>query len=177
MTNLKFSIEEWLYREDAVEREARLTRLKWLISRMPPEDYFVIPSGGQILHYLFEETKYCFVYGQFLSTIIIGASCIEHVLAALFYMTGRNDLERASIYDLLNEALNSKIITQSEYDKIEKARQIRNSIIHFRKLLDNNTIERYSVIQEEHPYIIIEENSRYVMELVIGLFAKLNLNR
>ena len=42
--------------------------------------------------FLFEETRYCFAYGQYLAVIVLGVAFIERTLAAEFYASGRNDL-------------------------------------------------------------------------------------
>ncbi len=128
--------------------------------------------GGQISKYLFEEARYCFVYGQFLATIVMGLSFIEHTLASLFYASGRNDLERASISTLLLEALNSEWIDQSEFDNLERAKKVRNPITHFRKPGHIDTIDYRMVMQNELPYLIIEEDAKHVMETVLHLLGK-----
>ena len=84
MSNSDLSPEEWLTREDSACREDRLARLDWLVRKMPDVDYLTFP-GGLISKHLFEEARYCFVYGQFLAVIVLGLSYIEHTLAALFY--------------------------------------------------------------------------------------------
>ena len=101
--DLRSISEDWLDREDALCQEDRLARLDWLAARIPNAEYLVFP-GAPMSKYLFEEARYCFVYGQFLATVVLGLSYIEHNLAALFYGSGRNDLERASISALLKEA-------------------------------------------------------------------------
>jgi len=170
MSNSDLSPEEWLGREDIVAREGRLSRLKWLESKTPRVGYWLF-RGGMMSKHLFEEARYCFVYGQFLAAIVLGLAFIEHTLAGLFYMAGRNDLERASISKLLREALNYNWITPMEYEHIERARQIRNSVTHFRKPLDDDTIEKRLVLENELPYTIIEEDAQNVMEIVLHLLG------
>lgn len=140
MTNNNSIAEEWLTHEDNICRQDRLARLNWLSSRSPDAEYWTFP-GGLISKYLFEETRYCFVYGQFLATTVLGLSYIEHTLASLFYASGRNDLERASISTLLREALNCGWINQIEFDNLQRAREVRNPITHFRRPGYDDTIE------------------------------------
>ena len=163
--------EEWLAREDENCHQERLTRLRWLSDKTPQADYWKFP-GGLLAKYLFEEARYCFVYGQFLAAIVLGIAYIERTLAALFYATGRNDLERASLTRLLKEALNHDWIDQREYANLQRARQIRNPITHYRKPGDNETIEYRAVTGNELPYSIIEEDARHVMETTLRLLEK-----
>ena len=171
MANNISTAKEWLTREDTVCRQDRLARLHWLADKAPDAEYWTFP-GGPMLKYLFEETRYCFVYGQFLSTIVLGLSYIEHTLASLFYASGRNDLERSSISVLLKEALSCDWINQTEFYNLEHAREIRNPVTHFRRPGHDETIEYRAVNENELPYTIIEEDARNVMETVLHLLGK-----
>lgn len=171
MKNSISMAEEWLTREDGICRKDRLARLEWLANKLPDAEYWTF-SGGLISKYLFEETRYCFVYGQFLATIVIGLSYIEHTLASLFYAIGRDDLERANISTLLREALNCGWMNQIEFDNLQRARETRNPITHFRRPGHDETIEYRAVTENELPYIIIEEDARHVVETVLHLLGR-----
>lgn len=166
--------KKWLDREDAINREDRLLRLDWLANKMPKANYMIF-HGGSITKYLFEETRYCFVYAQFLAVIALGLSYIEHTLAAMFYAAGRNDLVQASISKLLQGAVELGWITQTEFNSLDRAREIRNSLIHFRQPLCDDTVEYRAVIQNEHQYSIIEDDARHVMETVFHLLGKTSI--
>lgn len=163
--------EEWLAREDMLMHKDRLDRLNWLDNKTSSIGYWTF-SGGVISKYLFEEAKYCFVYGQFLATIVLGMAYIEHALAAIFYAAGRNDIERASISILLQEAVKYGLITQTEFDNLNHARNIRNPITHFRKPLDDDTLEYRALKENEFEYTIIEEDARHIMEVIFHLLDK-----
>ena len=77
--------EEWLTREDKACYPDRLARLHWLSGMAPKSEFWSFP-GGLVAKYLFEEARYCFVYGQFLATIVLGIAYIERTLAALLYV-------------------------------------------------------------------------------------------
>lgn len=163
--------EEWLAAEDASCRRDRLERLKWLSHETPNAEYWTF-SGGLMSKYLFEEARYCFVYGQFLATILLGLSYIEHTLAGLFFGSGRDDLERASISTLLQEALACGWIDEQEFEHLEKARTARNPVAHFRRPLAEATIERRMVAQDELPYYLIEEDACHVMKVALHLLGR-----
>jgi hypothetical protein len=171
MSNHNPLSEEWLDREDATSREDRLFRLDWIASRMPDVNYLRF-FGGLTSKYLFEEARYCFVYAQFLAVIVLGLSYIEHTLAAMFYAAGRNELERASISTLLREAVRVGWITQAEFDNLDRAREIRNPVTHFRRPLHDDTVEYRAATQNDLPYNIIEEDAQHVMETVFHLLGK-----
>jgi hypothetical protein len=78
--------------------------------------------AGIVLKYLFEEARYCFAYGQFLATIMLGMAFIEQCLAAKFYASGRNDLERVDASTLVEEAFQQRLISQPQYEVLHRIR-------------------------------------------------------
>ncbi|MGK9370152.1 hypothetical protein ACSSWA_14740 [Melioribacter sp. Ez-97] len=165
------SVKDKIVNEDSVCKDERIKRLEWLISNTPSKEYFIF-HGGSIEKYLFEETRYCFVYAQFLAAIVLGFSFIEHTLTALCFASGRNDLERANISKILDEAKILGWLSNIEYQNLMKAKKIRNSVIHFRKPLDEETVDFKAVIENKHQYEIIEEDAKYVLQVMLKLIDK-----
>ena len=163
--------QSWLDREDFVCREDRLARLRWLTQLMPKAEHMVFP-GGLVAKYLFEEARYCFVYGQFIATIMLGMAYMERTLAALLYAAGHSELERANISVLLAKAVDLGWLDQAKFDKLDRSRIMRNLVAHFRRPGQKHTIEHRSVTQEDMPYSILEEDARHVMQATFHLLAK-----
>lgn len=163
--------EEWLSHEDSACRNERIERLNWLVEQMPISEYLTYP-GGLISKYLFEEIRYCFVYGQFLAVVVLGLAFAERSLVAGLYASGRNDLERANINTLLREARDAGWLNDEEFDALERARRLRNSIAHFRRPGFNDTIEYRMVQDDELPYAVIEQDARHIISVVLNILAK-----
>lgn len=170
MTTSNSTPDNWLAREDSTCREGRLARLSWLANKTPTKEYWLFP-GGLTSKLLFEEARYCFVYGQYLATIVLGLSYIEHTLAGLFLAAGRSDLERGTISNLLQEALNYNWISQTEHGHLQNARLIRNAVTHFRRPGHSESVEYRAVTQNEPPVVIVEDDARYVMETALHLLG------
>ena len=120
----------------------------------------------------FEEARYCFVYGQFMATILLGMAYMERTSVALFYAAGRSDLERANISRLLGEAVRNGWLDQAEFEQLDQSRVVRNAITHFRRPMDESTIEYRSVTQEDMPNSILEEDARHVLLASFHILAK-----
>ena len=75
-------LANWLREEDSKCYEDRLFRLKVLAERTPTEGYWSF--DGLTGKYLFEEARYCFVYGQFLATILLGIAYLENYARSIF---------------------------------------------------------------------------------------------
>jgi hypothetical protein len=164
--------EQWLENEDRVEREARLERLHWIGSLMPKVDWMLYGTGP-ISKYLFEEARYCFVYGQYVASIILGLAFIEVSLAGAFYAAGRSDLERAGIAVLCKEALNYGWLSRADYDAIERVRDYRNPIAHFRPPGHRERVEARAFHEGVTTYEVIERDARDVMQTVFHLLLKI----
>lgn len=158
--------EDWLRSEDTSCYGERVERLNWLAAKIPEAKYLRFP-GGMMAKYLFDATRYCFVYGQYLAVIVLGMAFVERTLAAEFYAAGRNDLERASIAVLLKEARNTGWLSLDEYEAFDRARQLRNPVTHFRRPGFDDTIERRMVAESELPYTLIEQDARTIVSAVM----------
>jgi hypothetical protein len=166
--------EDWIVREDSVAHQDRVSRLQWLLDQTP-ENKFWLFHGGLLSHELFEQTRYCFVYGQSLATIILGLSFIEHTLAALFYASGRNDLERANISVLIEKAFEGGWIDHEEAMVLDQARMIRNTLTHFRKPGDDSSLEKRTFGDPEEVGIPFESNARQIMLIVFRILARFSV--
>ena len=121
---------------------------------------------------LLEEARYCFTYGQYLATAVLGVAFIERLLAAMFFGSGRDDLERAGGQSLLREARLCGWITEAEYIQLDKIRQLRNPLVHFRRPLASGTVDRRAVQQASAPENIIEDDARRILSAAFGILAK-----
>ena len=162
---------KWLIDEDASSFEDRLSRLEWLRTNSPSGKYWTFP-GGLHAKSVFEEARYCFVYAQFLATILLGLAYIELTLAALFYGAGRNDLERANLTDLLSQAHAEGVIGGDEYQNLERIRKYRNTYAHFRRPGHQDSLEVRSVLEDAVPYEIIEQDATAVMAAALHTLTK-----
>ena len=162
---------QWLIQEDKIAFDERLSRLEWLEANIPTIEYQLFP-GGYLSKSLFEEARYCFVYGQFLAVVMLGLGFIEHVFAANLYAEGRSNLERANLATLMREALNRGTLSQVEYDQLEYARKNRNTVVHFRAPGHPESIESRSIELSESPYALFEENARNVISIIFQLLQR-----
>ena len=171
---MTLSAEEWLDNEDRQCRGDRLNRLKWIIENYPDIDISLF-LGGLKSHYLFEEARYCFVYGQYIASIMLSLSYIENTLASVFYASGRNDLQKACVIDLLKKAKEEGLISESEFTVFNTVRKIRNPITHFRKPSDKENIESRVVKNNRNPYELLEEDSKTALEATFRIMSKFSV--
>lgn len=166
---------EWVEHEDIVGQDDRIARLSWLINSYPSSETGFLINGGWLSGQLLEETKYCFVYGQFLAVAILGFAFIERVLAAQLYGSGRSDLERASGHNLLKEALERNFISEEEFQQFDAVRRLRNPMAHFRRPYSPDTFEYRAVQQDTHPYQIVQSDAEKILKSVLHVLHTIAL--
>ena len=166
------SAREWIEHEDGTARADRIERLEWIAANYPRSVAGFLLHGGWLSCQLLEQARYSFVYGQFLATAILGVAFIERVLAAQFYASGRDNLERAGGLDLLREALRSAWITQDEFQLFDKVRRLRNPIVHFRRPLAPDTLESRAVQEDVRPDEIAQGDAQEVLKAVFHVLEQ-----
>ena len=160
---------EWVTHEDDVAFGGRVERLEWLIAHTPLNDMWLF-VGGVAARQLFEETRYNFVYGQFLACVLLSLAFIEISLASKFYAAGRDDLQRASLSKLLKEAFNSNWLSKQEYDLIHKVRKLRNPVAHFRPIMDDEGVVRRMLDSNMSQEEIMESDAKVA---IVAMFHSL----
>ncbi len=162
--------EEWIINEDSVTSRDRKQRLQWLLDHTPENTIWIF-HGGLLSQQLFEQTRYCYIYGQFLATIILGLSFVEHMLAALFFVSGRDELERANLASLIENAFNVGWINNEEQILINNSREIRNAITHFRKPGSDSSLEKLTLYDPEDLEALL---NKWASQMMIIVFSILN---
>ena len=162
---------KWLLDEDKGCFSQRAERLKWLISKSPSAQILTFP-GGFLGKQLFEEARYCFVYGQLLASAILGFAFVERTLAAMFYGAGRNDLQRATSEVLFLEGHTAGWLTEQELEAFDKARCLRNPLVHFRKPGHKDSPEFRGVSDDRHPYEVVEDDAKHILGVMFRLVQR-----
>ena len=164
------SAEQWLDNEDRKCKDDRLQRLKWIMNQYPKIDDPLF-WGGVKSYYLFEEARYCFVYGQYLASTMLSLSYIENTLGSIFYAGGRNDLQRASLANLLKEAKKEGLISEQEFIVFDKVRKIRNPLTHFRRP-DDKDLDLQAFKKGLNLYEMLEEDAKLALKANFRIMEK-----
>jgi hypothetical protein len=163
--------EEWLYAEDQAKFSARLERLQFLGEQHGgPRDQLI--TGGLIGYLAFDEACWCFINGHFIACVVLTQMVLEHLLAGLFRIAGRDDIAGAGFGRLLWEAQAERFISTSEFEKFNLLRERRNPYSHSRKPLAPNSIER-RMLQANAPYEeIMENDAREALQMLFGILQR-----
>ena len=166
-----YEYKEWLKKEDKATRSLRADRLRFLVETYGEPRHLLLP-GGPISFYAFEESRLCFLNGQFIGCILLSQVVLEHILDGLFKMAGRDDLERAGFQLLTREALSEGYISQNEYDAFNLLRDRRNPYVHPRDPMDKKEFVRRMVMENKAAEMLFEEDARMAIQTIFRLLSR-----
>jgi hypothetical protein len=102
----------------------------------------------------------------------LGFAFVERTLAAMFYGAGRNDLQRATSEVLFREGHTAGWLTEQELEAFDKARCLRNPLVHFRKPLHKDSPEFRAVSDDRHPYEVVEDDAKHILGVMFRLVQR-----
>lgn len=157
-----------LEEDEAGSRPYRARRLQLLLSEYGPEGIRVF-YGGHVSAMAFEEARQAYLHGLFLACTIMCQVCLEHMLASLFRMTGRNDLERASFETLLLKARANRILSEEEFSLFDRLRMIRNPYVHPRGPTVPSSITRRAMMTDTPVEDLVADDAEFAIVALLRL--------
>jgi hypothetical protein len=121
---------EVIRRNDRQDIPGRLERLKWLVTVISSE--WSAFHGGEDTLYIFEEMRHSYLLGNFIASIILGFSLIEHTLAAVLYARGHNEAAGIGFAQIVRLLTQDHSLSAEISEAILSLSSIRNRIAHFR---------------------------------------------
>ncbi len=143
-TNLRECVQ-CLEQDDARSRHYRSERLQLLIIEYGSERAHQVFVGGLVGLRSFNEARLAYLNGLFLACIVLCQICLEHSLASLLYMEGREEARKMSYSMLLREALKTGHISEEEFRLFDRIRKYRNPYVHFHAPRDEDWLPERAV--------------------------------
>ena len=125
--------DEYFYRHITEDERStvqyRVERCKFIWEEFgPPADMLLI--GGIPSMFALDELKRSYAYGNFMATVLLAQSFIEHLLGGSYCMAGRDDIATKGFAGLVNAALEDGQITTELAEKLHRLRKMRNPYMH-----------------------------------------------
>lgn len=141
--------EEMVKKADEILFKGRVKRTRFLESLYDHERDFA-PVDAIADNYLTEACR-CWLNGMFISTIIMMQAALETQLRQtynfffLFYTSNstRKKLNDMNFYRLIEFAKNTKLISKTEAEKLDKLRRLRNPFVHIHNDEKGSTEEKF----------------------------------
>src|SRR5262245_21775686 len=149
----------WLAADEAKSRPYRAERLALLLEHFGSEERGMLFHGGIVPAHAFQELRLCYLHGLFISCVVVAQIVIEHTLAGMLRMGGRDDLEGASFKKLLEEAEADGLISAAEYDAFDELRQLRNPYTHSKPPMHESSVGCRTAETGSHPWDLFKEDA------------------
>lgn len=110
--------------------EYRVEHLRFLWEEFgPPADTLLF--GGIPSMFALNELKRSYIYGNFMATVLLAQSFIEHSLGGLYSMAGKDEIANQGFAGLIDSALKDRQLTDNLAQTFHRLRKMRNPYIHF----------------------------------------------
>lgn len=173
-TDLSFAeAVDFLKADNEAVLEGRATRLVWLRRHGEPESGWLL-NGGFETSTAFGEAGACFVNGDFMATILLVQTVVEHLLGGMIAMYCDDDRAayRSPYKTLLSRALNEQFLTTDEYELFDQLRQARNPHAHPRGVNDRSSLIRRAMDSGVAIDELIEADARAALTALVGLLNR-----
>src|SRR3954467_2328857 len=128
--NASDDLVAWLEADDADSRPYRAGRLRLLMDEYGDEAEIRLFPGGPTSALAFQEARLAYLHGLFLGCVVLCQACVEHMLAGIFRLSGRDDLNRAGFQKLLREARAERFLSEEEFELFDRLRRMPNPYAH-----------------------------------------------
>jgi hypothetical protein len=162
----------WLADDEEKTRSFRAERLAFLFDHFGTEERGMLFHGGTVSAAAFEEMRLCYLYGLFVSCVVVAQIVIEHTLSRMLSMANREDLARASFQKLLEEATKERLISPEEFDALDQLRQLRNPYTHSKPIMHESCFVRRSAETGSHPLDLFKEDAEKAVRAVFTLLSR-----
>lgn len=130
--------------------------------------------GGHSAYLAWTEARSAFVHGNFVATVLLCQSLVEHLLAA-FLGAGllQDDLpQRVSFRETLKRCRDHNLISDEDASDLGRLMDLRNPLSHFRHVYDESNLDRRSLQSGEHPEHLIRRDAEFAIGLATRVLAK-----
>jgi hypothetical protein len=164
-------IMTWLEADEAASRPCRVLRMRLLLDRFGQSGYMQF-FGGVVPIQAFEEMRLAYLNGLYVSCVVVSQIVIEHILAGMFEMADRTDMEGAGFQKLTEAALVDGYISQEELDGLDKLRRLRNPYTHSKPIMHQTCFIRRAPESGFHPTELFKQDAEAALTVVSVLLSR-----
>jgi hypothetical protein len=161
-------LEKDLCEYDDFTFQFRLARLKYILSVYPP-GYGMMSLE---MHYLFTEAMHSYINGEFVATILISQSLIEHWLFGTLREKGYPLKENAGLGEIIKTMRKYQLLHSFLIDKIDQLKKIRNPYVHSKPMSHPDNLDHRSVNQNKNHQVLAENDAKEALALMYEIIQR-----
>jgi hypothetical protein len=158
--------EAALEKADKASLSRRGMRVRWLAQTIPRNILMAMPYETMCV---FQEAKASFISGQFVATIVLAASFLEHWFASKLGSIGFDKEASQGLAASIDCARKNNLVPSVLLDKADRLRQIRNPFVHLKSFEHEHNISRRAFVMRQHPDQLLERDAQDSLTLMYGI--------
>lgn len=149
----------------------RAERIRWLSTVIPQNSGYMMPLESMKV---FQEAKDCFVYGQYVATVVLSASFVEHWLGSILIARGAQKVSAQGLAAIIGHCRENDLLPAVLCDKVDALRKIRNPFVHLKSFDHPHGLGQRMLKQRTHPDTILEADSKEALVAMysVAIYAK-----
>lgn len=159
----KDKLELILKKIDFSSFSERLERVKYLDKIIPPNIGFLFSDE---MHYLFTEAINSYINGQFVATILLSQSFIEHWLKDSIAKDKVKKFGRTTLDTILKAMKENNSANIELLNKIDRLRKIRNPFVHSKSFDNEYNVSKLAIKQRITPDEFLIKEARDSISLL-----------
>jgi hypothetical protein len=129
--------------------------------------------GGHPAALAHGEARSSFVNGNFLATVVLCQSLVEHLLAAFLHGSLLHSVpQKVQFRDTVKNCKEVDLLTDQDVADLTRLGELRNPVTHFRHLDDTSQLDRRAINAGEPVRTLLEGDAYFAMALAVRILAK-----
>jgi hypothetical protein len=129
--------------------------------------------GGHASALAYGEARSSFVTGNFLATVMLCQSLVEHLLAAFLHAALLHTVPpKVQFRDTVKKCQELGLLTDRDATDLTRLSELRNPLTHFRHFDDTNQLDRRGADAKEPVITLLERDAHFAMALAVRILAK-----
>ena len=164
---------QWVLEHNHHDLPGIVTRLRWL-----GEVGDTMGSGGAMLFggstvaAAWGEARLSYVYGNFVSTILLCQSLLENLLAAYLSLRTEDLPERVRFEQTVKRAEADGLLHALDSFDLKRLSNLRNPLSHFRTMDDPYNIDRRAMTEGRSGHEILQSDATFALMLSIRILSR-----
>ena len=158
--------EAALEKADKASLSRRAMRVRWIAQAIPRNILMAMPYETM---YVFQEAKVSFISGQFVATVILAASFLEHWFTSNLGSIGFEREASQGLAASIDCARKNNLVPSALLDKADRLRQIRNPFVHLKSFEHEHNLTRCAFVMRQHPDQLLERDAQESLTLMYGI--------
>ena len=151
---------------DKRQNAARAARMRWLREVTPKNIGYILPVETALA---FEEARSCFIYGNFIATVLLAAAFVEHWLVSNLESRGHSSEASRGLAAAIKFARAKNLVDHAILDRADHLRLIRNPFVHLKEFGHEYTVSQRASKDRTDPWTLIEGDAKEALIAMYGI--------